>query len=81
GGINGPHNGYHETITLFWIRVIDKFIKSQPGKLDFGELAEAFFRSQWSDSKLPFAYYSKEHLLSTEARAVWVEPDVRAFDF
>lgn len=31
-------------------------------------------------SELPFEYYSRERLLSPEARATWVEPDLQALD-
>ena len=81
GGVNGPNNGYHETITLFWIAVIDQFVKKQAPNQTPAQLTDAFLQSRWSDSSLPFQYYSKERLMSTEAQAIWVEPDLKPFDF
>jgi len=52
----GASEKYHQTLTLFWMRVVGQLL----------------------DRDLPLAYYSRERLFSAEARAGWVEPDLRA---
>lgn len=79
GGENTPSRGYHETITLFWLWVIRCYLDHHKGTL--AELAGHFLYSKYADSQLPFKFYSREHLLSTRGRALWVEPDIQALDF
>ena len=75
GGQNTPTGGYHETITLFWIEIIDRFVREHPD-LKLPELCNAFLSSDFASKDLPMRYYSRELLFSTRARAVWVEPDL-----
>jgi hypothetical protein len=76
GGKNTETSGYHETITLLWIWVIDKFLKANQGK-SLIELCNAFLKTEYADRNVLLKYYSKEVLFSTKARAIWVEPDRR----
>lgn len=75
GGENTPVGGYHETITLFWITIIDRFVSNHPD-LNLPELCHAFLRSTQASKELPMKYYSRELLFSTGARARWVAPDL-----
>ncbi|MDJ0616418.1 MAG: hypothetical protein QNJ63_06650 [Calothrix sp. MO_192.B10] len=72
---NTESQGYHETITLFYIWLINKFIQqadfSQP--IDF--LADELI-NRYGDKSLPFRYYSRDRLMSKAARLDWVEPDL-----
>ena len=36
--------------------------------------------AQYADGTLPFRYYTRDRLMSLEARLNWVEPDLRAID-
>jgi len=76
----GPGNsfasGYHETITLLWIWLLDRFIQENPGNTL--ETINHFLTSKWASGDWLFDFYSKERLASDEARGVWVEPDKRA---
>lgn len=68
--------GYHETLTLFWMRHVRAFLADgfNEGRslLDLAnELAES------ADKTLPLRHYSRERLFSWEARLDWVEPDLR----
>lgn len=80
GGINGPQNGYHETLTLFWIKAVAGFIQRHQGA-DLATVCQRFLASEYALSSFPLKYYSRELLFSTKARAFWVEPDLQAFDF
>jgi hypothetical protein len=64
----------HETMTLFWISIVRNYLEEvRREKLAvlplFNKLIERCGR------ELPFEYYSRERLMSAEARASWVEPD------
>jgi hypothetical protein len=69
--------GYHETMTRFWLWVIDEHVRRTPFAGSLAELANGLIAA-YEDRALPFQYYSREHLMSDKARAEWVEPDLRA---
>ena len=71
---------YNETITLFWIRLVRGFLKRVNPERTLRDLANELVLTH-GDSKIIFRYYSKELLMSDEARKVWVEPDLKPFDF
>jgi hypothetical protein len=76
GGASTPEGGYHETITMFWIFVIGKYLLLEDARLSLVELASRL-TAKYSDKRLLFEYYSRERLFSIEARAGWVEPDLK----
>ena len=74
GTPNTDQSGYHETLTMFWLLTIEAFV----GKTKCGSLAETANRLIDScDPQLPFKFYSRELLFSAEARARYIEPDLR----
>ncbi len=75
-GENTPTAGYHETITLLWIWLIDKYLKANDGKTLL-ELVNGFLENEYSERNVLLKFYSKEVLFSTKARAIWVDPDRR----
>ena len=79
-GANGikttANSGYHETITLFWTRVVAKYISGADGGRSILELANGVIRT-FGNKDIPFEYYSRDRLLSLEARMRWVEPDLK----
>lgn len=79
GVANTDHGGYHETITRFYVRVIDRFLQSADRQRPLDQLAEDLIR-QWGDRELPLRYYSRGRLFSVLARRQWVEPDVAAIE-
>jgi hypothetical protein len=74
---NTATSGYHETLTLFWIRVVDSFLSENADLFSITDLADALMNSKVADRDLPLNYYSKTHLMSVEARMKWVEPDLQ----
>lgn len=74
GTPNSDEEGYHHTVTVFWLRIAKEFMKSK----HFNSIADAcnsFIASKFSDVNFPLEYYSKEVLFSLEARQGWVRPD------
>lgn len=75
GGKNTPQDGYHETLTLFWCRIICDFVYRHQG-ISFTVLCNNFLANEQAARDFPFRFYSKELLMSVKARAQWVEPDL-----
>jgi hypothetical protein len=69
--------GYHETITRFYLWAIRRHIGSAPRAASIGELATTLIAA-WGDRTRPLEYYSRERLMSWEARTGWVEPDLKS---
>ncbi len=78
GLVDGPFSGYHETLTVFWVRAVSSFARENPG-----ELEEVFPRllAAWGDAKAPLRFYSKRALMNPFARARFLEPDKMPLDF
>jgi hypothetical protein len=79
GIVTTKTSGYHETLTLFFIRVVSKYLKEASAHSSVVELLNGLIDS-YGDKNLPLAYYSKERLMSWEARARWLEPDLKPLD-
>jgi hypothetical protein len=80
GVINSDNSGYHETITIFWLWAIKKFLDAYHKKDFSRETIEALVNSKFAESKFPLNYYTKEHLMSVQARKNWIEPDLKKLD-
>ena len=76
GTPNSDSQGYHETLTRFWLLMAANFVKLNETKT-FEVTAEAFINSNWASRNLAFNYYTKETLFSLKARKSWVEPDLQ----
>lgn len=74
-------SGYHETLTLFWIRMVSQYLWVIPEKASITKIATAAklnaISNTYKDKYLPFQYYSRDLLMSWEARSSWVEPDLK----
>jgi hypothetical protein len=79
GVVATPTSGYHETLTLFWLRVVRSFLEGGRNEArSLVSLANELAAS--ADRDLPLRHYTRERLFSPEARASWVEPDLKPFD-
>ncbi|NUQ29633.1 MAG: hypothetical protein HOQ35_14120 [Acidobacteriaceae bacterium] len=79
GTQNTDTSGYHETITVFWIRVLAAELVRRP------ETARAVFVTEAVEEFGPqrdilTRYYSFNVAKSTEARRVWIEPDLMTIE-
>jgi hypothetical protein len=72
-------SGYHETLTVFWMRAISRYLASVAKNRSMVTLANGLIQ-KYADRTLPFRYYTRELLMSWEARNHWVEPDLRAIE-
>jgi hypothetical protein len=71
-----PTSGYHESITRFYAWVVQRFIEGADCTLPLHVLADQLW-ARYGDRDLPFRYYSRERLMSWEARTGWLEPDLQ----
>jgi hypothetical protein len=70
----GNHTGYHETITLAWVGVIERFLSGRERDAPISLLATSLL-DQCGEKDYLLRFYSKERLFSDDARARWVSPD------
>ena len=75
GGVNTDTDGYHETITRFYVILIDAWVAAADGTSGLDELADAMI-DELGHRELPLRYYSRERLFSVDARRAWLEPDL-----
>src|SRR5438309_8605138 len=67
--------GYHETITLFWLRIVSAFAAERTDSLTAtaNSLIEKYDNKDYIHE-----YYSAELLASDKAKSEWFEPDLKA---
>ena len=70
-----PTGGYHETITTFYLWLVWRFLEDAAPRASLSVLADDLF-ARYGDRELPLRYYSRERLMSWEARTTYVEPDL-----
>ena len=73
----GHPEKYHHTMTLFWVRRLAVEHATRPDASLDDILAHT---PALLDKNLPLAYYSPGRLFSEEARASWLDPDLRPLD-
>ena len=79
GIVTTPTGGYHETLTVFWLRRVRSFL--EVGRNEGRSLvALANELVATADKNLPLEYYTRDRLFSAEARSGWVEPDLKQLD-
>ena len=76
GGTNTETSGYHETITRFYFWLLSQFVENSDPARPVEELEVAMLRV-CSPKEIPFEYWSRERLLSIDARLAWLEPDLK----
>jgi len=79
GTENTDRSGYHDTLTIFWAKVISIYIELNPSS-NLQELTENFLNSELASRELPFRFYSKGEILSAAYRALYHEPALEKLD-
>jgi len=77
--ICGDPNGYHETLTVLFLRRVQRYLEDSRGPMLLTAAIEDLASA--CDMEWPLRYYSPERLWSAEARADWLEPDQQPLDF
>lgn len=69
--------GYHETITRFWMELISRFLAGVPEDAPIAESVNEVI-ARYGTKDLLFEYYTRERVMSEIARREWVEPDLKS---
>jgi hypothetical protein len=69
--------GYHETITRFWMELLENYLCHCPATDLTSKVNSAIERFAKKD--VLFSYYTRDRIMSDAARAAWVDPDLRKF--
>lgn len=76
-------NGYHETITGFWLRMVEREVRGardgDEGEADFVTHVNGIVE-RLGHKDLIYRYYSRERVGSAEAKAAWVDGDVMSIE-
>ena len=78
GGVNSDTEGYHETITRAYLRGIRLFLEETDTAEPLHELVNELLLSPMGRRDWPLRFWSKDRLMSVEARRHYVEPDLAA---
>jgi hypothetical protein len=70
----GHPEKYHETITVFWLRLLDQ-VSDVFDEEDINAILKRY--PTLLEKDLLLEYYSRETLFSDRARTDWVEPDLK----
>jgi hypothetical protein len=72
--LSGRISLYHETITLAWLGVVAQFLAGRDRAQPISVLAQVLVE-RCGDKDHLLRYYSRDVLMSDEARRAWVPPD------
>lgn len=76
GIVTARESGYHETMTMFWINMVKCFLKRATLECSLVGLMNDLTK-RYANKHLPFDYYSRDLLMSWQARRNRVEPDLK----
>ena len=76
GGVNSDSEGYHDTITHAFLRGIRMFLEEADASRPIHELVNELLMTAVGRRNWPLRFWSKDRLMSVEARRGWVEPDL-----
>lgn len=76
GTPNSATRGYHETITRAYVQLLSEFLDACSAALPLTERVARLLASPVADKEALLQFYSRGHLMSAQARAAWVEPDI-----
>lgn len=68
--------GYHETITIFWLRIVSNFVAVHR-QASLAATANSLIE-RCNEKNLINEFFSAELLATPKAKAEWVEPDLKA---
>jgi len=75
GTPNSDKEGYHETLTRFWLWTVARFLDGKRQK-SIEEQCQEIVKSSIASRDYPLQYYSQDLLWSVKARRQWVRPDL-----
>lgn len=76
GTPNSETRGYHETITRAYVELLADVLARRPLGTTLRVVLADLLRGPVGERDVLLRFYSKDRLMSREARAAWVEPDL-----
>ena len=76
---HGVADAYHETLTVFWMRLLAHVAADEAPRPLYERVNVALDR--FGSMAPVLAHYRRETAFSDEAKAAWVEPDLRPLPF
>ena len=80
GRVNDDSGGYHETITLASLRALAGVLEANPD-MPVWRIVNSLMATNMGDPNWLLEYWSRERLMSVDARRAWLEPDLKALPF
>jgi hypothetical protein len=80
GRVNDDSSGYHETITQASLRALRGVLDVNP-HTPIHQLVNALMASNLGNPNWLLEYWSRDRLMSVEARRQWSEPDLKPLPF
>jgi hypothetical protein len=71
-------NGYHVTITEFWLERVGKFVAELREREEGLVPLVNSIVERCSDKNLIYEFYTRERIASAEAKAARIEPDIKS---
>jgi hypothetical protein len=73
-------NGFHVTITEFWLQLVERSVRQRRdhhrGAVSIvNEIVERL-----RDKNLIYEYFSRDRINSANAKAAWIEPDIKSLN-
>ena len=81
GRVNDDSGGYHETITLASLRAARGVLDAFPPDAPVYRIVNALMSSNLANPNWLLEYWSRDRLMSVEARRTWLEPDLKPLPF
>ena len=81
GGVNDDMSGYHETITQASLRAARGVFEAYPADMPVWRIANALMKTQFANPNWLLEYWTRDRLMSVEARRAWLEPDLKPLPF
>ena len=81
GGVNSDTGGYHETITLASLRAARGVFDSFPADVPVCRIVNALMTTNFANPNWLLEYWTRDRLMSVEARRHWLEPDLKPLPF
>jgi hypothetical protein len=68
--------GYHETITQFWMELLRNFLGQLPPTTSFTDKTNDVL-GRYANRDVLYSYYTRDRVMSEAAKQAWMEPDLR----
>ena len=81
GGVNSDTSGYHETITQASLRAARAVLDANPDDVPLWKIANALMATNLGNPNWLLEYWTRERLMSVDARRAWLEPDLKPLPF